>query len=278
MNIHSWLTMKGIDWKIARAAGVEWDTCSTIIKYPRKNIEDQVIGWKVRDIATGRQWNSPGGVPLKDTVPFISLTDGPTVWITEGETDALAAATYARANGIEATIIASPGASSWQNEWAGMLSSYHSVYVFPDPDDAGNKFANSVCATLPRAKVVDLPLDLSDSIVAGHNIMEFVDLASHRVVAHRKIRRTGYTFKPSFRVSSGTLLELVSKDVKLRRRGKEFVGLCPFHEESTPSFMINPDKGVFYCQGCMAGGDAITYLMKKNGITFGEAKRTVTSP
>jgi len=61
--------------------------------------------------------------------------------------------------------------------------------------------------------------------------------------------------------------------VHLRRAGKELVALCPFHNEKTPSFSVNPDKQVWHCHGCQAGGDVFSYVMELKGIGFIEAKR-----
>ncbi|MCR4427902.1 MAG: DNA primase [Caldiserica bacterium] len=67
------------------------------------------------------------------------------------------------------------------------------------------------------------------------------------------------------------IVSLVSDYVNLRRSGKNFVGLCPFHQEKTPSFTVSPERRMFYCFGCHAGGDAISFLMKIEKLTFPEA-------
>ena len=59
--------------------------------------------------------------------------------------------------------------------------------------------------------------------------------------------------------------------VSLRRRGKELIGLCPFHTEKHTSFSVNPDKGLFYCHGCHEGGDIIAFVMKAEGLSFKDA-------
>ncbi len=61
----------------------------------------------------------------------------------------------------------------------------------------------------------------------------------------------------------------------LKRRGKSWVGLCPFHKEKTPSFHVNPDRGFFHCFGCHESGSAIDFLMKHDGLTFPEAVRVL---
>jgi DNA primase len=80
--------------------------------------------------------------------------------------------------------------------------------------------------------------------------------------------------------SDGTLLEIksrvdivdvVSDYVPLKRAGRNHKGLCPFHTEKTPSFMVNAEKQIFHCFGCGAGGDIFTFIMKKENMEFREA-------
>lgn len=68
-----------------------------------------------------------------------------------------------------------------------------------------------------------------------------------------------------------SLAEIIGRRVKLIRRGREFVGLCPFHNEKTPSFNVVEDKGFFHCFGCGAHGDAIGFLMQTESLSFREA-------
>ncbi|MDR2458571.1 MAG: DNA primase [Holosporales bacterium] len=68
-----------------------------------------------------------------------------------------------------------------------------------------------------------------------------------------------------------SLSEIIGKDVMLRKSGREYVGYCPFHNEKTGSFFVNDNKGTFYCFGCGASGDVVTYLMKKRGLQFMQA-------
>lgn len=67
------------------------------------------------------------------------------------------------------------------------------------------------------------------------------------------------------------ILEIVSDYVSLKKTGKYYKGLCPFHSEKTPSFMVNEGKQVFHCFGCGEGGDIFTFLMKIKNLTFPEA-------
>ena len=63
----------------------------------------------------------------------------------------------------------------------------------------------------------------------------------------------------------------IGRRVRLQRRGRESIGLCPFHKEKTPSFTVNEDKGFFHCFGCGAHGDVIGFVMRDEGLSFPEA-------
>ncbi len=62
-----------------------------------------------------------------------------------------------------------------------------------------------------------------------------------------------------------------SHGIKLTKKGSNYVGLCPFHKEKTPSFTVNPKTNLYHCFGCNAGGDVIGFVTKKEGIGFREA-------
>lgn len=67
------------------------------------------------------------------------------------------------------------------------------------------------------------------------------------------------------------ILDVVQKYLKLKRVGKYFVALCPFHKETKPSFYVSPEKQIFKCFGCGEGGDAIKFLMKIENLSFSQA-------
>src|SRR5262245_4435210 len=71
------------------------------------------------------------------------------------------------------------------------------------------------------------------------------------------------------------IVALVGETVKLTRRGRSFLGLCPFHKEKTPSFHVNPERGFFHCFGCKESGGAVDFVMKIDGLTFPEAVRVL---
>jgi DNA primase len=67
------------------------------------------------------------------------------------------------------------------------------------------------------------------------------------------------------------ILEIVNAHTDLRQQGARWVGLCPFHEERTPSFSVNPAEKLYYCFGCEAGGDVFRFVQEKEGVEFPEA-------
>lgn len=67
------------------------------------------------------------------------------------------------------------------------------------------------------------------------------------------------------------IVAVVSDQVSLRKAGKDFVGLCPFHGERTPSFYVSPEKGTFYCFGCRKGGSVFDFVMETQHLSFAEA-------
>ncbi|MCD5404966.1 MAG: DNA primase [Desulfotomaculum sp.] len=67
------------------------------------------------------------------------------------------------------------------------------------------------------------------------------------------------------------IVSVISEYVSLKKRGRYYFGICPFHQESTPSFSVTPDKQIFYCFGCHVGGNVFKFLMLKEGVSFVEA-------
>ncbi|MBM4274050.1 MAG: DNA primase [Deltaproteobacteria bacterium] len=70
---------------------------------------------------------------------------------------------------------------------------------------------------------------------------------------------------------AASIAEVVGQYVKLVQKGRNLLGLCPFHSETKPSFTVSPDKGIFYCFGCQAGGNVISFMMQYHRLSFAEA-------
>ncbi len=75
--------------------------------------------------------------------------------------------------------------------------------------------------------------------------------------------------------AAADIVQVVSDYVELKRAGKDYRGLCPFHGDKDPSFYVSPQKGIFYCFGCAAGGSVFSFLMKIENVPFTEAVRMV---
>lgn len=75
--------------------------------------------------------------------------------------------------------------------------------------------------------------------------------------------------------SRADVVQIIGERVPLKRAGHNFKGLCPFHAEKSPSFMVHPEKQIYHCFGCGEGGDVFSFLMKYDGVDFGEAVRTL---
>lgn len=73
--------------------------------------------------------------------------------------------------------------------------------------------------------------------------------------------------------SHSDIVDVIGEHVRLQKRGKNFLGLCPFHTEKTPSFNVNPELGIYKCFGCGKSGNAISFVMEHNGLPFVEAMK-----
>jgi DNA primase len=71
------------------------------------------------------------------------------------------------------------------------------------------------------------------------------------------------------------IVRVVGEYVRLKKTGKDFSGLCPFHQEKTPSFTVSPIKQIFYCFGCGKGGDVYNFVMEMEKCEFPEAVKVV---
>lgn len=72
-------------------------------------------------------------------------------------------------------------------------------------------------------------------------------------------------------INASDIVEVISEVVLLKKSGRNYFGLCPFHSEKSPSFSVSPEKQIFHCFGCSAGGNVFSFLMRHHGISFPEA-------
>jgi DNA primase len=72
-------------------------------------------------------------------------------------------------------------------------------------------------------------------------------------------------------LAATNIVDLIGRSVALKRSGRDYLGLCPFHQEKTPSFTVKPDRQYFYCFGCKAKGNAVDFVMQRDRVTFIDA-------
>ena len=75
--------------------------------------------------------------------------------------------------------------------------------------------------------------------------------------------------------SRNDIVDVIGGYVRLKKKGSTYFGLCPFHNEKTGSFSVSPNKQMYYCFGCGAGGNVFTFLMQYENFTFGEAMQSL---
>ena len=78
-------------------------------------------------------------------------------------------------------------------------------------------------------------------------------------------------------IESADIVEIIGSRLELKKAGRNYNGLCPFHNEKTPSFTVSPDKQFFHCFGCQESGTAIGFLMLHDRLTFPEAVESLAA-
>ena len=76
-------------------------------------------------------------------------------------------------------------------------------------------------------------------------------------------------------LAAANIVDVVGDYVTLKRNGANYKACCPFHDEKTPSFVVSPAKGLFKCFGCGKAGNAVTFVMEHEGISYPEALKSV---
>src|SRR5210317_1112490 len=72
-------------------------------------------------------------------------------------------------------------------------------------------------------------------------------------------------------IETANIVDVVQEYVSLKKRGANFLGLCPFHSEKTPSFTVSPTKGIYKCFGCGKGGNSVNFVMEHEKLNYVEA-------
>jgi DNA primase len=204
--------------------------------------------------------------------------------ICEGEFDRL----VLEARGFGA-VTSTGGAMTFRPEWAEAFGEIPSVYVCFDNDEAGRTGSERVGRLIPHARIVRLPDevgeggDVTDFFVRlGQSREDFLRLLQaaqpappddepqfvsitqdlERRAANNEVARLKTTIR---------IQDVVSRYVPLRQSGKNLVARCPFHDDRSPSFVVYPATQSFFCFGCQASGDALSFLMRVERLTFPEA-------
>lgn len=283
--LKEWLNERGIPAVALEIAGCRYD--AGVLSWPRYRLSGgEIAGWKHRDLRNGRFWGSPAGISHADTQPLCikDVVPASGVMICEGESDAMRLACTDLPGLYSCDVMCIPGATAFPANWAPLLREYDRVHVFADADDAGRALPDRLANLVPGTRCVRLP--------DGHDVCSFLlehseedltrlyTIAPLHVAEPAPIRRQNFQWDDAAaRDHRDKLVRIILADgVRLQRRGaNEFVGLCPFHNESTPSFSVNPGKGLYRCFGCDAKGDIISYLKAKRDFSFGEAMRYLES-
>lgn len=210
----------------------------------------------------------------------------------EGEFDRL----VLEARGFPAVTVTG-GAGTFKKEWIEAFQRIPEVNICFDGDEAGRKGAKRVAGFLPQARIVQLPEslgpggDVTDFFVRlGRSRQEFTRfLREARPLPDRASQGTpgkggGSGRDPEIaRLKAAVPLEsLVACHLTLRKRGAQFLALCPFHKDRDPSLVVFPDTQTFHCFGCGAHGDGISFLRRHKTLSFVEAleelRRLAPSP
>jgi len=208
--------------------------------------------------------------------------------ICEGEFDRL----VLEAQGF-AAVTSTAGASTFRSEWTGAFLEIPKGYLCFDNDAAGRTGAQRVARLIPHARLVRLPEevgeggDVTDFFVRlGKSREQFLglleaaepvlqrdpasppDSETYRIVStpEEEVERLKHAL---------SIEDLVGRYLPLRHSGKNFVARCPFHDDRKPSFVVYPTTQSFYCFGCHAAGDVLSFLMRVEQMNFPEVLRVL---
>jgi DNA primase (bacterial type) len=212
--------------------------------------------------------------------------------ICEGEFDRL----VVESHGFP-TVTSTAGARVFRQDWANALQGIPELFICFDRDQAGREGALNVARLLPKARVIELPEEVGPGGDAtdffarlGHGGGEFMALMEKARPIEPEDLGTGPEPPrgPSDGIAErsagqinrvkqlGPITDVISQYVTLRPSGKAFMGLCPFHNDHTPSLAVYPKTGTFYCFGCQKHGDALAFLMEKERLSFAEALKALS--
>lgn len=165
-----------------------------------------------------------------------------------------------------------------------------------DPQEVGHIFADKIKELSAESKTLTKKLERKLKIIAPSKLDEFtrwfireylkVTEAGKIIDIRDKIACFKRLFAPADHKSHDldnainiarqtSLVEIAGQDIRLRKTGKTYFGLCPLHAEHTPSFHIYTQDNRYYCFGCQAKGDVIDYVMRRQNLSFVEAVKAL---
>lgn len=208
--------------------------------------------------------------------------------ICEGEFDRLVLETQGFA-----AATSTGGAGVFRAQWAEAFAPIPEVFVCFDRDQAGRTGARRVARFIPQARIVELPEEVDE----GGDVTDFFVRLGRKREDFLKLLEAARPLRPEETTKSRApnadrprspgdrevddlkasvaIEDVVSRYMPLRRSGSNFVGRCPFHDDRTPSFVVYPETRSFYCFGCQAHGDVVTFLMRTENLTFTEALEVI---
>jgi DNA primase len=212
------------------------------------------------------------------------LAQSEQIIICEGEFDRL----VLESNGFSAAT-STAGAATFRQEWSAYFAAIPSVYICFDHDDAGRYGAERVAQMIPQARLVRLPEDVRDGgditdffVRLGRITDDFKRLlaaaqpqvsqppADARARPANDVHPTGDPAIQELKTRIG-IADVVGRYTPVFWSGERGLARCPFHDDQNPSFVLYPQTKSFYCFGCHAHGDVVTFLMRIESLSFREA-------
>ena len=210
--------------------------------------------------------------------------------ICEGEFDRL----VLESRGFSAAT-STGGVATFRREWTEAFREISQVYVCFDNDAAGRTGAERVARLIPHARIVRLPKavgeggDVTDFFVRlGKSPEEFSRLleAAQAPPDGKRAEIPPWQRAPARAPRDGeverlksqvAIEEVIGRYVELYTSGLNYKARCPFHPDRNPSFVVYPQTQTFYCYGCREHGDVLSFLMRKESLTFQETLRVLGS-
>lgn len=253
-----------------------------MITMPIPNRDGEIVFFKLARSPFGRNRASKMEMPPSASIELYgwdTLQRRPArVVICSNEFDRL----VLEAHGFPA-VCSTAGVETFQAEWAKHFAVIDRVYVCLPSQETPQGGAKRLTHLLPIVRLVELPEDAVDA--ADY----FARLKKNRTQFEALLRRAdrratktnesaepmpaiGRAWKRAERLKSEVpITRVIGRYTTLRHAGADFVGGCPLHEDKQPSLHVYPATKSFHCFGCGEGGDVLTFLQKKENLTFGQA-------